>query len=236
MQIPPTISAGGNFLSSPQIKKPADFTLLVNCFFLKLFLCLVDRSEQLHLIFDGSLDSLEAGCEKLSGVEALALEILARLDVLSGSVSESELALGVDVDLGNAEGDSFLYHVCGDACAAVENEGHLAGELLDVGENIKSQALPVCGILAVDVADARCEHIDAEISDHLAFVGVSDLAAAYNAVLFAADGADFSLNGNALRVSESDYLLGLLDVLLNAVEPSNMTEEKPASMHLSAPS
>ena len=93
------------FLSVSQIKIPADFTLPVNCF-LKLFLCLVDRAEQLHLLFDGSLDSLEAGCEKLSGVEALALEILACLDVLSGSVSESELALGVDVDLGNAEGDS----------------------------------------------------------------------------------------------------------------------------------
>ena len=84
------------------MKIPADFTLPVNCF-LELFLCLVDRSKQLHLLFDGSLDSLEAGCEKLSGVEALALEILACLDVLSGSVSESELARGVDFDLGNAE-------------------------------------------------------------------------------------------------------------------------------------
>ena len=65
----------------------------------------------------------------------------------------------------------------------MENEGHLAGELLDVGENVKSQTLPVRGILAVDIAYARCEHIDAEIGNHLALLGVCDLAAAYNAVL-----------------------------------------------------
>ena len=99
----------------------------------------------------------------------------------------------------------------------MENEGHLAGELLNLRENVESQTLPVCGIFAVDIADARCEHIDAEISDHLALLGVSNFAAADNAVLFTADGADFSLNGNALRMSESDYLLGLCDVLLNVV-------------------
>ena len=99
----------------------------------------------------------------------------------------------------------------------MENEGHLAGELLDVGENVESQTLPVRGILAVDIAYARCEHIDAEIGNHLALLGVCDLAAAYNAVLFAADGADFGFNGNALRMSESDYFLCLCDIFLNAV-------------------
>ncbi len=56
-------------------------------------------AEELHFFFNGSLDSLEAGSEELSRVKALALKILAVLDVLSCSFLEGELALGVNIDL-----------------------------------------------------------------------------------------------------------------------------------------
>ena len=69
----------------------------------------------------------------------------------------------------------------------------------------------------MDVANAGGQHGDAQVGDHLALVGVGHFAAADNAVLFAANGADFGLNGDALLVGDADNLLGLLDVLLNAV-------------------
>ena len=48
-----------------------------------LRLSLANRTEQFHLLLNLSLDSLGTGCEELSGIEALALEILALFDVLS---------------------------------------------------------------------------------------------------------------------------------------------------------
>ena len=66
---------------------------LLGCF--KLKLCLVSRAEEVDLLSNGLLDSLTAGSEKLSGIEALALKILACLNVLTGCSSEGELALGV---------------------------------------------------------------------------------------------------------------------------------------------
>ena len=98
-------------------------------------LSLVCRAEELDLFLNGSLDCLNAGSEKLSGVKALTLKILACLDVLTGSSSESELALGVNVDLGNAERNSLLDHISGDTGTAVKNEGHIAGELVEVCAN-----------------------------------------------------------------------------------------------------
>ena len=46
------------------------------------------RAEQLHLFLNGSLDSLNAGSEKLSGVKALALKVLACLNILSCSIQD----------------------------------------------------------------------------------------------------------------------------------------------------
>ena len=76
-----------------------------------LRLSLANRTEQFHLLLNLSLDSLGTGCEELSGIEALALEILALFDVLSCSFLEYELALGVNVDLSNAERNSLLDHI-----------------------------------------------------------------------------------------------------------------------------
>ena len=58
-----------------------------------------DGTEELHLFLDGGFNGLHAGSEYLSGVEALALKVLACFDVLSCSCRESELALGVNVNL-----------------------------------------------------------------------------------------------------------------------------------------
>ena len=71
----------------------------------------------------------------------------------------------------------------------MKNERHRAGELLNLREHVKAQALPVGRILAVNVADTGCEHVDAEIRDHLALIRVRDLAAADDAVFLAADRA-----------------------------------------------
>ena len=62
---------------------------------------LIGRTEQLDLLFYLVHDGCSAGSQELSRVEALALLILACLDVLSGCLCEYELALGVHVDLSN---------------------------------------------------------------------------------------------------------------------------------------
>ena len=157
-------------------------------------LCLVNASEELHLLLDLSLDSLESGSEKLSGVKALTLLVLACLNVAACSVSEYELALCVNIDLSNAKGNSLLYHVIRDTCTAVEYEGHIANSLVYSFKSFKAESLPVVGIYAVDITDTGSEEINTEISDLLALVGVSTLASADNAVLFAADSANLSLD------------------------------------------
>ena len=63
------------------------------------------------LLLDGRLDGFRARSEQLARVEALALPILAGLDVSARRGREGELALGVDVDLRNAEADGLLDHV-----------------------------------------------------------------------------------------------------------------------------
>lgn len=66
------------------------------------FLRLVDRTKQVHLFFYLCHDCFVARQEQLSRVKALALQILAFFDVLSGSFCEYQLALSVYVDLCNA--------------------------------------------------------------------------------------------------------------------------------------
>ena len=81
---------------------------------------------------------------------------------------------------------------------------------LDSVQSVETQAGPVLGILAVDVADTSSQHGDAQISDHLALVGISHFASTDHAVLFAADGANLGLNGHALGLSNGNQFLGLL--------------------------
>ena len=84
-------------------------------------LCLVDGTELLHELRAGH-DVVATGLEELAGVEALALLLLASLDVLADALGEDELQVGVDVDLGDAQGDGLL-DLLGDAGATVQNEG-----------------------------------------------------------------------------------------------------------------
>ena len=82
---------------------------------------------------------------------------------------------------------------------------------------IEIQALPVGGVLAVDVADTGSQEIDAQGCDLGALSGVSNLAHADDAVLLAADGADLSLDGQAVVMGQGDQLGGLGDVLVDGV-------------------
>jgi len=62
-------------------------------------LCLANRAEEFHLLLNSSLDSLCTGSEELSGVKALALKVLACLDVLSCCCCKCKLALCIYVNL-----------------------------------------------------------------------------------------------------------------------------------------
>ena len=74
-------------------------------------LALACAAEQLDLLLALGLDGLCAGSQQLAGVEALTLLIFALFDVLAGGLSKHQLALGVDVDLGNAQADCLCDHL-----------------------------------------------------------------------------------------------------------------------------
>src|SRR5699024_10073251 len=76
---------------------------------------LAGAAEQLDLLLALVDDGLCAGGQQLAGVEALALQILAGLDVLAGGLGKDQLALGVDVDLAHAQADGLGDHLVGDA-------------------------------------------------------------------------------------------------------------------------
>ena len=94
----------------------------------------------------------------------------------------------------------------------MKDERKIADLLLDGCEGVELQALPVCRIEAVDVADAAGEEVDAEVSDDLALLRICDLAHAGDAVLGTADAADLSLDGDALLMGKLHELRGVLDV------------------------
>ena len=72
----------------------------------------------------------------------------------------------------------------------MQNQRNVVGGLVDAVQSLEVQTLPVCGVDAVDVADAGSQEVDAQSGDLCALLGISNLASAYNAVLNAADGAD----------------------------------------------
>ena len=127
------------------------------------------------------------------------------------------MALGVDVDLCDAERNSLLDHILRDACSAVENKGHIPDGSLDISEDVKAQTRPVSGVLAVDVADTGSKHRNSEIRNLLALLGISALAHADNAVLLAADSAYLSLERNSEDVTGVYESGGELDVFLNGI-------------------
>ena len=84
---------------------------------------LVDGAELLHELLGAGNDVVATRLEELAGVKALALLILASLDVLANALGEDELQVGVDVDLGDTQGNGLLDLILGDAGATVQDEG-----------------------------------------------------------------------------------------------------------------
>ena len=178
---------------------------------------LVVGAEELDFFFDLGLDGFEARLEEFAGIVALFLVGAARIGfagraVFDGGRGEDELAVGVDVDLGHTALDGFADLVVGDAGAAMEDEGDTTGRLLDLFEGVEVEAVPVFGIDAVDVADTSSEEVDAEGDDLGAFFGIGDFTVGGDAVLGAADGADFGFDGEAFVMGEADEFLGLGNV------------------------
>ena len=78
------------------------------------------------------------------------------------AAAKAQLALRVDVDLGNAQADGLFDHVIGDAGAAVQHQRNVVGGVVDFVQRLKVQAFPVGRIHAVDVADAGSQEVDAQ--------------------------------------------------------------------------
>ncbi len=178
---------------------------------------LVDGAKLLHEFLSASHDGLATGLEHLAGIEALAFEVLAGLDVLTGGSGKDELQVGVHVDLGNAEGDGLLDLVHRDAGAAVENQRQVAHGLLDGSQSVEGQTGPILGVHAMDVADAAGEEVHAQSGDLLALLGVGNLALAHDTVLDATDAADLGLDGDALLVGDLHDLSGAVEVDLEGL-------------------
>ena len=149
-----------------------------------------------------------AECAKIAGLG---------IDFLAAGIGKAQLSLGVDVDLGNAQRDGLLDHVSRDARAAVQDQGDVIGSAMDLVQSLEVQALPVGGVLAVDVADTGSQEVDAQGSDLGTLSGVSNLAHADDAVLFTADGTNLSLDGQAVVMGQGDQFGGLGNVLVDVV-------------------
>ena len=103
-----------------------------------LFSGFANGAKQFHFFFYSSLDSFCAGSQKLTRVKALAFQILTSFDVLAGSISKCQLALGVNVDLGYAKVNCFLDLICRDSGTTVQNQRKLTGQLLYSCQSFKA--------------------------------------------------------------------------------------------------
>ena len=99
----------------------------------------------------------------------------------------------------------------------MQNQRHIADSFLDSSQRLKGQAFPVGGIYAVDVANTSSQNVNAQISNHLAFLGICAFAFADDAVFFAADCTDLSLNRDALGVCQFNQFFGLSDILVDRI-------------------
>ena len=97
----------------------------------------------------------------------------------------------------------------------MQYERHITDLRFDCFKNVELKSCPSFGIYAVDVADACCQHCDAQISDLLALIRICAFARAYNTVFFAADRADFRFQGKALLSANLSQFCGLCQVLFD---------------------
>src|SRR5699024_10656325 len=95
--------------------------------------------------------------------------------------------------------------------------GNVVGSRMALVQSVAVPALPVGGVLARDVADPGGQEVDAQAGDLGALLGIGDLAHAHNAVFFAADGTDLSLDRQAVGMCQSNQLGGLGNVLVDVV-------------------
>ena len=110
-----------------------------------------------------------------------------------------------------------MNHAGRDARAAVQHQGDVVCGLMNALQRVEVKPLPVGGVHAVDIADARGQKIHPKARYLRALSGVRHLACANHAVLFAADGAHLGLDRGALRMREGNKLPGLFHVLFNGV-------------------
>ena len=59
----------------------------------------------------------------------------------------------------------------------MKNQGKIPYLFLDALENIEVQSLPVCRVLAVDIADSCGKEIDSQVRNQLALVRICTLTA-----------------------------------------------------------
>ena len=107
---------------------------------------LANRTKQVHLFFYLCQNCFVARQEQLSRVKALALQILAFFDVLSGSFCEYQLAFCVYIDLCNAQRDCLCDLIIRDTSTTVQNQRHIANCFLNSSQCFKAQTFPVCRI------------------------------------------------------------------------------------------
>ena len=69
----------------------------------------------------------------------------------------------------------------------------------------------------MDIADACCEHVHAQICDLLALIRVSALTHTYDTVFLAANGAYLCLNRKAKLMSHSNKFFCLCDILIDRI-------------------
>ena len=69
----------------------------------------------------------------------------------------------------------------------------------------------------MNVADTCCQHIYAQISDHLTFLRICALAHTYNTVFLAADGTNLSFQRKSQTFADTCQLFCLLNVLFDRI-------------------
>ena len=171
-----------------------------------------------------SLMASTPGASSLRGSKPLPCWSLPSSMYLRYSGGESQLALGVHVDLGDAQGDGLLDHLGGDAGAAVKHQGHGAGLLLDLGQHFKVQALS--SLRGTCRGCCRCRR-PAWSTPRSAIILHSSGSATSPPPITPSSSPPMAPTSASTEMpfslADADQLLGLLDVLLNADSGSRRT-------------
>ena len=69
----------------------------------------------------------------------------------------------------------------------------------------------------MDISNSGRQHINAQIRDHLALVGIRALAHSDHAVFLAADGSNLRLQRHSLLPADADQLFRLFHIFLDRI-------------------